>query len=130
MSPEEAAIAVEHASHLPGGGIAPGHVHHQHISRVANGLQDRINSKQLIKDSVFLPGWRLPTLMVEEAAEIEMGFAAKGPGGAASHTQEPGDGEDEEAFKANDDESLKKQREWDDWVDYNPTGIGNRKRMG
>ena len=130
MTAEEAAAAVEHASHTPGGGIAPGHVHHQYIGKVASGLQERIDTRQLIKDAVFLPGWRLPTLMVEEAAEIEMGFAAKGPGGAASHSQEGEEGEDDEAFKANDDASLRKQRDWDDWVDYNPTGIGNRKRMG
>ena len=130
MNAEEAALAVEHASQMRGGGVAPSHVHHQQTKRVATSLQDRIDNQQIIKEAVFLPGWRQPTLMVEEAAEIEMQFAAKGAGGAASGSQEPLSGEDEEDFKANDDESLRKQREWDDWVDYNPTGIGNRKRMG
>lgn len=128
LSPDEAAAAVEWASQTPGGGIAPGHVHKEQLGRVADGAQDRIGHRQLVKDAVFLPGWRQPTLMVEEAAEIEMQFAAKGPGGEDSRRKP--DDDDEEARKANDDDELKKQREWDDWCDYNPTGIGNRKRQG
>ncbi len=65
---------------------------------------------------------------VEEAAELDMRFAMKGPGGAASEKKDPNDEDtdrDEEAEKGNDDEVLKEQREWDDYCDYNWAGMGN-----
>jgi immunoglobulin-binding protein 1 len=118
------------AAPLPaGGGVAPGHVQ---LNGVATTAAERMHQRAVVKDAVFKPGWRLPTMTVEQAGELDMRFAAKGAGGAASEKDANDDepGYDSEEARADDDEAARKQREWDDWCDYNPVGAGNRINQG
>jgi len=80
---------------------------------------ERVRKQQ----DVFRPSWNLPTVSVEEAAAVEMRFAAKSkPEGSAKASDEE---EEEES-----DEALRKAREWDEYKDTHPIGWGNRINQG
>ncbi|KAJ2810262.1 Type 2A phosphatase-associated protein 42, partial [Coemansia furcata] len=81
------------------------------------------NNRQAIKDSVFRPGWALPTMTVDEylKQEQERGGIISG-GGKEPDAKPEIDDNDHEALDA---ETMKK-REWDEFTDNNPRGAGNR----
>ncbi|CAO3627031.1 unnamed protein product [Cunninghamella blakesleeana] len=84
------------------------------------------SKKQQIKDQVFRPGWNLPTMTVDEYLQQEMdrGNIIKGGG------EEPKKKEiDDNDYEALDADTMKK-REWDEFVEANPKGWGNRGNKG
>ncbi|KAJ2343143.1 Type 2A phosphatase-associated protein 42 [Coemansia sp. RSA 2618] len=81
------------------------------------------NNRQQIKNSVFRPGWALPTMSVDEylQQEQERGNIISG-GGKDPEPKAEIDDNDHDALDA----EVMKQREWDDFTDNNPRGAGNR----
>ncbi|KAJ2746578.1 Type 2A phosphatase-associated protein 42 [Coemansia sp. BCRC 34301] len=81
------------------------------------------NNRQAVRDSVFRPGWALPTMTVDEylKQEQERGGIISG-GGKEPDAKPEIDDNDHEALDA---ETMKK-REWDEFTDNNPKGAGNR----
>lgn len=71
--------------------------------------------------NVFRPSWNQPTMSVEDAAALEMRFAAKST---------PTTVKDEADEEEENDEDIYKKREWDDYKDDHPAGWGNRMRQG
>jgi immunoglobulin-binding protein 1 len=85
-------------------------------------LPSKATERARKQQDVFRPSWNLPTVSVEEAAAVEMRFAAKSkPEGSA----EASDDEEDES-----DEALRKAREWDEYKDTHPIGWGNRINQG
>ena len=87
--------------------------------------------REELKAQVFQPGWRQPTMTLEELAEIELKDAlerqersknAKGPDKKYAQLEEEGLEDDEELV----DKATVRDRAWDDWTDENPKGIGNK----
>lgn len=86
-------------------------------------VPSKATERERKQQEVFRPSWNLPTVSVEEAAAVEMRFAAKStPQGAAKDS----DNEDEDES----DEALRKTREWDEYKDTHPSGWGNRINQG
>ena len=89
-----------------------------------------IDKKLQIKKATFKPHWNLPTMSVEEAGEIEAALAMRQE---AEQAQSKAKAEAEklsESDEENDDASLKKAREWDQFKDDNPWGSGNTGNKG
>lgn len=80
------------------------------------------NERQNIKESVFRPGWALPTMSVDEylKQEQERGNIISGGGKEPDAKPEIDDND----YEALDAETMK-QREWDEFADNNPRGAGN-----
>ncbi|KAG2622927.1 hypothetical protein PVAP13_3KG017800 [Panicum virgatum] len=96
-------------------------------SLVGGGLT---SERERMAAQVFQPGYRLPTMSIEEAGLREMKMMEKWQERTANMIKEANsawhkDGtssaqEDEDAEEA-------KARAWDDWKDDNPRGAGNKK---
>ncbi|KAJ1951113.1 Type 2A phosphatase-associated protein 42 [Dispira parvispora] len=82
-----------------------------------------------IQESVFRPGWRLPTMSVEEYLAIEQERGGMISGGGQVPSSEDKDVDHDGDPDAQDRETYK-QREWDNFKDDNPRGWGNRKGKG
>ncbi|KAI9594217.1 TAP42-like protein [Syncephalis fuscata] len=82
------------------------------------------SQREQILQGVFRPGWRLPTMSIDEylEQERERGNIIEG-GGAESGKKKLIDEDNEEEVDA----KTYKDREWDDFKDDNPRGWGNRK---
>ncbi|CAD7926678.1 unnamed protein product [Amoebophrya sp. A25] len=103
-------------------------------------IRDPSELKQLFQNSVFQPDIPMPTVTLAEYADYEMAKLAdqkadKDAAVVAEYTaknQEVGRGGpvDDHYKKERDEEDMKeaKQRSWDDWVDFNPKGIGNKMK--
>ncbi|GAO49354.1 TAP42-like protein [Saitoella complicata NRRL Y-17804] len=78
--------------------------------------------RERFQQSVFGPGYNLPTMSIEEylAEEERRGNVIKG-GGEQSGEQKEEDEDDEEES----DRKMYKAREWDEFVEANPKGAGN-----
>jgi len=87
------------------------------------------DTKQFIKDNAFKPGWNLPSVSIEQAAEIDyqdmLGREARQKEKKKSEklVKEYGDDDDEA-------EELKKTRDFDDYKDDHPRGSGNTGTKG
>jgi immunoglobulin-binding protein 1 len=85
--------------------------------------------RKKIVDGAFLPGWNLPTVSIEQAGEIDYKIAleqqrkAKAREAKEKLVKEFGDSDD-------DEEELKKQRDWDAWKDDHKRGEGNTGTKG
>ncbi|SBT31415.1 type 2A phosphatase-associated protein 42, putative (TAP42) [Plasmodium ovale wallikeri] len=101
-------------------------------------ISDISQIRNYYKDLVFKPSHNLPTISLEECAEIEMQFAVKGnergsgrsngKGGDQFDIQDEGE---EDYYKKHTQEEREKEmrdREWDDWKDMHQKGIGNKNR--
>ncbi|ERN14875.1 PP2A regulatory subunit TAP46 [Amborella trichopoda] len=86
---------------------------------------------------VFQPGYRLPTMSIEEAGLREMEMMNKWQERNAKlmeeansswysdgHNNKPRNDDDDDD---DDDAAVQKARAWDDWKDDNPRGAGNKK---
>ncbi|KAG0479869.1 hypothetical protein HPP92_010491 [Vanilla planifolia] len=90
------------------------------------------NERERMAAQVFQPGYRLPTMSIEEAGLREMEMMNKWKERNAKLMEEANSSwykddnrranEDEE-----DDAAQLKARAWDDWKDDNPRGAGNKK---
>lgn len=93
------------------------------------------SERERMMAQVFQPGYRLPTMSIEEAGLTEMRMMNKWQERNAKLMEEansawykdkmkPGpSNEDDE----DDDAAQEKARAWDDWKDDNPRGAGNKK---
>ncbi|KAI7835013.1 TAP42-like protein [Kickxella alabastrina] len=81
------------------------------------------NDRQRIKDSVFRPDWALPTMTIDEYLSQEQENGNIISGGGKEPDEKPDI--DDNNHEALDADTLKK-REWDDYKDENPKGMGNR----
>jgi len=87
--------------------------------------------RQMIRDNVFQPGWNLPTVSIEQAADIDyqemIQREARQKEAEKKKSQklvkEYGDDEEEA-------EELKKTRDFDDFKDEHPRGSGNTGTKG
>ncbi len=94
--------------------------------------------KEQLKAQVFRPGWRQPTMSLDELAEIEVrdAVARKARQDAAEASDDrPGMKmkELEAAGKEDDlelvDKATQRDRQWDNWKDMNPRGYGVTKKI-
>lgn len=83
-------------------------------------LQPFTLTRQDLKAKVFGTGQVLPSMTVEEYLDYEL------QNGKMLKPEEP---QPEERDTDDEDEELRK-REWDDWKDANPKGIGNTQNLG
>ncbi|KAJ8772014.1 hypothetical protein K2173_027191 [Erythroxylum novogranatense] len=91
-----------------------------------------IGERERMAAQVFQPGYRLPTMSIEEAGLKEMEMINKWQERNAKLMEEanstwhsdsqPGENDDDD-----DDTAVAKARAWDDWKDDNPRGAGNKK---
>mmetsp|Transcript_5516 Transcript_5516/g.6070 ORF Transcript_5516/g.6070 Transcript_5516/m.6070 type:complete len:333 (-) Transcript_5516:115-1113(-) len=95
--------------HIPAGGFG--------------NYQAQIDMKQDVLDRVFKPGHNLPTMSLEEFAEMEVKEAMERSEKEKNIPKENSDSEDEEVS----DRKTYKARHWDDWRDNNEKGAGNKK---
>ena len=98
---------------------------------------DGICRKEKFKAQVFRPGHNLPTMTLEEFADMEVAEAIerKKRQDAAEKSRdrprkmkeliEAGEEDDEELV----DKATKRDRDWDNWKDMNPKGVGVTKRF-
>ncbi|RKP04788.1 TAP42-like protein [Thamnocephalis sphaerospora] len=86
------------------------------------------SKREQLRQEVFRPGWRLPTMSIDEYLEQERarGNIIEG-GGEASGKPAASEDEDDEAAA---DAATYKARAWDDFTDENPRGWGNRMNKG
>lgn len=94
--------------------------------------------REQLKAQVFRPGWRQPTMTLDELAEIEVrdAMARKQRQDAAEASDDrPGMKikELEAAGKEDNlelvDKATQRDRQWDDWKDMNPKGYGVTKKI-
>ena len=94
--------------------------------------------REQLKAQVFRPGWRQPTMSLDELAEIEVRDAmarkerqeaaeasADRPGLKMKQLEEAGKEDDEELV----DKATQRDRQWDNWKDMNPRGYGVTKKI-
>lgn len=88
--------------------------------------------REVFRSKVFQPGHRLPTMSLEEYAEMEIADAqarqereANAPVAPRRYEQLVEDGDEDNMELL--DQATEKDRQWDDWKDANPRGIGNKK---
>ncbi|XP_008458711.2 PP2A regulatory subunit TAP46 [Cucumis melo] len=95
------------------------------------------SERERLAAQVFQPGFRLPTMSIEEAGLREMEMMNKWQESTAKYieeansawhkdnTRKPGPSVEDE--DDDDDAAQEKARAWDDWKDDNPRGAGNKK---
>ncbi|KAI7873985.1 TAP42-like protein [Lichtheimia hyalospora FSU 10163] len=100
------------------------------LSKQGRPLQPFVitNQRQAIKDQVFRPGWSLPTMSIDDylAQEEARGNIIRGGGEPPSEEKKEIDDND---YEAQDAETMR-QRDWDEFVEANPKGWGNRGNKG
>ncbi|KAI9097839.1 hypothetical protein K1719_025610 [Acacia pycnantha] len=92
------------------------------------------NERERMAAQVFQPGFRLPTMSIEEAGLREMEMMNKWQERNARLMEEANSSwykdrksRPEEEEDEDDDAAQEKARAWDDWKDDNPRGAGNKK---
>ncbi|CAG8493853.1 12710_t:CDS:2 [Ambispora gerdemannii] len=98
------------------------------LSKEGRPLQPFIitNQREAIQQQVFRPGWRLPTMTVDEYLQQEMNRGNIISGGGKIPEKKEIDDNDEGAIDA----ATYKAREMDEFKDTNPRGWGNRMGKG
>jgi len=104
------------------------------VTRIDKNLQ---MIRETIREQIFRPSWRQPTMSIEEYAEIEMQRALdKEKREAELRKENPEvmslDALHEQGLEDDEDkmdQAIVKARNWDDWKDENPKGRGNTKRF-
>ncbi|CCI43344.1 hypothetical protein ABG067_000271 [Albugo candida] len=99
------------------------------VTRIASPFEMK---REVIRGGVFQSGHRLPTVSLEQYAEEQLQEAkerderqrnAPAPTRRIEQLEEDGDEDVAELV----DKATLQDREWDDWKDANPRGIGNKK---
>ncbi|KAG8093556.1 hypothetical protein GUJ93_ZPchr0012g21988 [Zizania palustris] len=98
-------------------------------SLVGRGLT---SERERMAAQVFQPGYRLPTMSIEEAGLREMKMMERWQERTAKMIQESNsawhkDGTRSAQQDEDEDAEEDKARAWDDWKDDNPRGAGNKK---
>ena len=86
-----------------------------------------LDSRQRLRDGVFRPDHRLPTMTIDEYLEEEKrrGGMVEGGGEQSGILAEP----EEDNYEKADVETMK-AREWDEFTESNPKGSGNTINRG
>nr|CAG8473967.1 6303_t:CDS:2 [Entrophospora candida] len=84
------------------------------------------NQREEILQKVFRPGWRLPTMTIDEYLQKEAERGNIISGGGNMPEKKEIDDDDEQAVNA----ETYKAREWDEFKDANPRGSGNQMGKG
>lgn len=108
------------------------HKHQPLIFGPASLIGGRLTSeRERMAAQVFQPGYRLPSMSIEEAGLREMEMMNKWQEMNAELMEEAKSSwykdKEEEEVEEDDDAAQEKARAWDDWKDDNPRGAGNRK---
>lgn len=92
-----------------------------------DSIDQRIGLMSQYKNQVFKPGHILPTMSIEELAEMELAGALERQANdeAMQKMREEEDPESEEVLER----ERKKDSAMNDWKDANPKGSGNTRRM-
>ncbi|CAN6276041.1 unnamed protein product [Urochloa humidicola] len=89
------------------------------------------SERERMSAQVFQPGYRLPTMSIEEAGLREMKMMEKWQERTAKMIKEANSAwhKDGSSSAPQEDEDAEeaKARAWDDWKDDNPRGAGNKK---
>jgi hypothetical protein len=94
-------------------------------------LNTSLEKRQQLQAQVFQPGWRQPTETLDEYVDRMMPHAITGGGNEPTEEDlEREAREKEELIERDDEENLRKERDWDEYKDDNPTGSGNRLGQG
>ncbi|XP_062203285.1 PP2A regulatory subunit TAP46-like [Phragmites australis] len=113
--------------------VSQGHEHkHQPLifgpaSLVGGGLT---GERERTAAQVFQPGYRMPTMSIEEAGLREMKMMEKWQERTAKMIQETNSAwykDGTSSAQEDEDTEEEKARAWDDWKDDNPRGAGNKK---
>ena len=108
----------------PRGGLS------KNVERVViqhDDANDRMNLKQQYKDQVFQPFFELPTMTLEEFADMEIADALERE--EKQKAQEAMLAEQDESDEDVLEEQRQKDLRMDEWKDWNPKGKGNTKRI-
>lgn len=98
-------------------------------------IQDKAELQRIYKEMVFQYPFALPTMSIEEAAEIEMEQARyQQERKAAAERQQIAEEQDRwyngdrygSKEEEEDERNIYKARDWDDWKDEHPWGSGNK----
>lgn len=89
--------------------------------------QQMINLREQYKNQVFKPGHILPTMSIEQLADMEMADALERQANDEVLKQQREDEDPDSEYVLERDRM--KDSATDDWKDYNPKGAGNTKRM-
>ncbi|WOK99869.1 PP2A regulatory subunit TAP46 [Canna indica] len=107
------------------------HKHQPMIFGPASLIGGRLTSeRERMAAQVFQPGYRLPTMSIEEAGLREMKMMNKWQERNAKLMEEANSSwhKDSTMPTAEDEDAeVEKARAWDDWKDDNPRGAGNKK---
>ncbi|XP_062203628.1 PP2A regulatory subunit TAP46 [Phragmites australis] len=96
-------------------------------SLVGGGLT---SERERMAAQVFQPGYRMPTMSIEEAGLREMKMMEKWQERTAKMIQDANSAWHKDGTSSaqdNEDAEEEKARAWDDWKDDNPRGAGNKK---
>lgn len=106
------------------------HKHQPLIFGPASLVGGRLTSeRERMAAQVFQPGYRLPTMSIEEAGLREMEMMKKWQEWNAKLVEEANSSWHKEGTTSTEDEDaeVEKARAWDDWKDDHPRGAGNKK---
>lgn len=87
------------------------------------------NTREVLAKQVFQPGWRQPTMTLDEYLELEKQRGNIIEGGGPQQEIRMKQEKEEKLTRDSDadaDEEIYKQREFDEFKDLNPRGQGNR----
>ncbi|THU70466.1 hypothetical protein C4D60_Mb08t25310 [Musa balbisiana] len=106
------------------------HKHQPMIFGPASLVGGRLTSeRERMAAQVFQPGYRLPTMSIEEAGLREMEMMKKWQEWNVKLMEEANSSWHKEGTTSTEDEDaeVEKARAWDDWKDDHPRGAGNKK---
>ncbi|KAL0921982.1 hypothetical protein M5K25_005938 [Dendrobium thyrsiflorum] len=112
------------------------HKHQPLIFGPATLIGGKLTSeRERVAAQVFQPGYRLPTMSIEEAGLREMEIMNKWQERNTKLMEEANSSwhkdrnrrENDDDDDGDDDEAQEKARAWDDWKDDHPRGAGNKK---
>lgn len=99
------------------------------VTHISSTMEMR---RETIQSQVFQPGYRLPTMSLEEFADQELKDALERQEREKNAPEAPKryDQLEEAGLEDDDklvDEAIYRDRSWDNWKDANPRGAGNKK---
>ncbi len=95
------------------------------VTRVFN-----VDGKLQMREEVFQPGWRQPTISIEEAGMWDLKYAQQTAKVSAEREQKEQQRVEQQTSDEREEEERKKASEWSDWKDDHPSGSGNTGYKG
>jgi hypothetical protein len=95
------------------------------VTRVFN-----VDGKIQMREEVFQPGWRQPTISIEEAGMWDLKYAQQGAKVSAEREKQEQERKDQQTSEEREEEERQKTSEWSDWKDDHPSGSGNTGYKG